>query len=70
VQVSKAQKDTDDLTVFLLFWDVLKLKVQVQLKGQFHQHLRELFSQYPFDKKLQSQNVTRENLRKALSYKK
>jgi hypothetical protein len=28
------------------------------------------FCQYPFAKKLQSQNVTREKLRKALSYKK
>jgi hypothetical protein len=32
--------------------------------------LCQLFGQYPFAKKLQSQNVTREKLHKALSYEK
>jgi len=39
--------------------------------SQFHQHFtRNFFCRYPFAKKLQSQNVTRENMREALSYEK
>ncbi len=42
----------------------------MDLLGQFHQHLHVPFAQYFCAKKLQSQNVTREKLYKALSYKK
>ncbi len=37
---------------------------------QFHQHFTRFLHQYFCDKKLQSQNVTREKLRKSLSHKK
>jgi hypothetical protein len=40
-------------------------------RGQFHQHfMRAFFAFYFWAKKLQSPNITREKLRKALLYKK
>jgi len=43
VKIPKAQKDTEDLTVFFCFWEQLKKNcsqnvVEIDNKGQFHQH--------------------------------
>ncbi len=35
MQIQKAQKDTDDLTVFLRFWDLRMLKLQVNMLVKF-----------------------------------
>jgi len=42
-KIPKAQKDTDDLTLFLCFWDLYEYKLQVNMLRKFTQGVGEAF---------------------------